>query len=257
MCAAESVSSVQSTLENPRGKSQMSMLLLKLINSNDRSIRGMTRHDDSQVFSVIDSVNTFCNKELDSSYGRVTFFRLIKEGSEHKQELESCCIYLRLPGEKRDTPCMTIRGLQRLLMILGGKVAADYRELVEGTFTRIMAGDQSLIEVINANGASKASLQKAFRAALAPIRLFESDLTPNVASVLFEGKEHMLRIQITAFGDVTSQMTDYVSLLTGHDTPSAASDHYRKILAQCPILQHCNLQLRDHIQVKSGVGIGS
>jgi uncharacterized protein YneF (UPF0154 family) len=38
---------------------------------------------------------------------------------------------------------------------------------VEGTFTRVMAGDQSLIEVINANAASQAPIQQAFRAALA------------------------------------------------------------------------------------------
>jgi hypothetical protein len=62
---------------------------------------------------------------------------------------------------------MNIRGLQRLLMMLGGRVAAEYRELAEGTFTRVMAGDQSLIEVINANAASDAPIQQAFRAALA------------------------------------------------------------------------------------------
>jgi hypothetical protein len=62
---------------------------------------------------------------------------------------------------------MTIRGLQRLLMILGGKVATGFRELVEGTFTRIMAGDQSLIEVINANAVSQAPLQQAYRTAVA------------------------------------------------------------------------------------------
>ena len=54
------------------------------------------------------------------------------------------------------TPCMTIRGLQRLLMILGGKVAAEYREIVEGVFTRYMAGDTSLIEEVRANAASDA-----------------------------------------------------------------------------------------------------
>lgn len=62
---------------------------------------------------------------------------------------------------------MTIRGLQRLLMILGGKVAAQFRELAEGIFTRVMAGDQSLIEVINANAASQAPVQQAYRQALA------------------------------------------------------------------------------------------
>ena len=62
---------------------------------------------------------------------------------------------------------MTIRGLQRLLVILGGKVAAEFRQIVEETFTRVMAGDQSLIEVINANAASQAPVQQAYRAALA------------------------------------------------------------------------------------------
>jgi hypothetical protein len=62
---------------------------------------------------------------------------------------------------------MTIRGLQRLLMILGGKVAAEFRQIIEGTFTRVMAGDQGLIEVINANAVSEAPIQQAFRAALA------------------------------------------------------------------------------------------
>jgi hypothetical protein len=52
-------------------------------------------------------------------------------------------------------------------MILGGKVAAEFREIVEGTFTRVMAGDQSLIEVINANAASQDPVQKAYRAGLA------------------------------------------------------------------------------------------
>ena len=50
--------------------------------------------------------------------------------------------------------------------MLGGKVAYEFRKLVEGTFTRVMAGDQTLIEVINANAASNAPIQQAYRAAL-------------------------------------------------------------------------------------------
>lgn len=69
---------------------------------------------------------------------------------------------------------MTIRGLQRLLMILGGKVAAEIRKLVEGTFTRVIAGDQSLIEVINANAASDAPVQQAFCQALDRVQIVYS-----------------------------------------------------------------------------------
>jgi AraC-like DNA-binding protein len=52
-------------------------------------------------------------------------------------------------------------------MILGGKVAAEFRVLIEGVFTRVMAGDQSLIEVINENAASNAPVQQVYRQALA------------------------------------------------------------------------------------------
>lgn len=54
----------------------------------------------------------------------------------------------------------------RLMMMLGGKVAAEYREILEGSFSRIMAGDQTLIEVINANAASNDPVQRAFRQAI-------------------------------------------------------------------------------------------
>jgi hypothetical protein len=92
---------------------------------------------------------------------------LTKDGSDHKEEIVASCYSLHFPGQRGPgTPCMTIRGLQRLLMILGGKVAAEFRKIIEGTFTRVMAGDQSLIEVINANAASDAPAQQAFRAAL-------------------------------------------------------------------------------------------
>jgi len=39
---------------------------------------------------------------------------------------------------------MTLRGLKRLMMILGGKVAAEFRQIVLGVFTRYMAGDRPI-----------------------------------------------------------------------------------------------------------------
>ena len=61
---------------------------------------------------------------------------------------------------------MTLRGLQRLLMVLGGKVAAEYRAIAEGIFTRYIGGDPSLFAEIRANAASDAPVHQAFRAAL-------------------------------------------------------------------------------------------
>lgn len=61
---------------------------------------------------------------------------------------------------------MTIRGLQRLLMLLGSKAASDYRGLAETTFTRVMAGDRSLIKVIEANAVSNDAAPMAARSAM-------------------------------------------------------------------------------------------
>lgn len=97
----------------------------------------------------------------------MTWKRLISETSEHRNELLTHCEYLKFAGSgQRDTPCMTIKGLQRLLMLLGGKVAAEFRAIVEGVFTRYTAGDTSLIEEIHANAASDAPVQQLCRNAL-------------------------------------------------------------------------------------------
>ena len=144
----------------------MSLLLLKLTDGDGQSIRGK-EHKGAQWFSVYDFMGISCGKVGKVSYAKTTFSRLVQDGSEYKNEVDTLCVYLKFSGiGQRETPCMTIRGLQRLLMILGGKVAADFREIVEGTFTRVMAGDQSLIEVINANAASQGPVQQAYKAAL-------------------------------------------------------------------------------------------
>lgn len=146
----------------------MSILLLKLIDGDGRAIRGMIDDENESYFSVYNFINCVCQKSEKSSYGQTTFFRLVQDGSKFKYEVHTLCMNLKFPGPgQKETPCMTIRGLQRLLMILGGKVAAEFREIVEGTFTRVMAGDQSLIEVINSNAASNAPIQQAYRTALA------------------------------------------------------------------------------------------
>ena len=102
-------------------------------------------------------INFVTDHELGHDYAYQTFKRLVKPGSVHANEVLTNCQDFRFPGQgQKSTPCMTIRGLQRLLMILGGKVASEFREIVEGVFTRYMAGDTSLIEEVRANAASDA-----------------------------------------------------------------------------------------------------
>jgi hypothetical protein len=143
----------------------MDTLLLKLTSS--ASLRGMACTDGLQVYSVYDFITKACQKTDTGAYARKTFSNLIKEGCEFRDEIVKDVHNIKFPGAgQRDSPTMTIRGLQRLLMILGGKVAADFRVLVESTFTRIMAGDNSLIEVIKANALSESPVTQAFRQAM-------------------------------------------------------------------------------------------
>jgi hypothetical protein len=122
---------------------------------------------DKWWFSVYDFINFVCDKDPKGSYAKMTFASLTKEGSEYQKEVVKNLDYLKFPGQRqRLTPCMTLRGLQRLLMILGGKVAAEYRAIAEGIFTRYIAGDPSLLPEIRANASSDAPVHQAFRAAL-------------------------------------------------------------------------------------------
>jgi hypothetical protein len=72
---------------------------------------------------------------------------------------------------------MSICGLQSLLMILGGKVAAEFRALAKRVFTRVMAGDQSLINVINANAVSDAPIHQIYRETLTQEPVVEDELS--------------------------------------------------------------------------------
>ena len=143
----------------------MSSLILNL--ASDASVRGMVAPDGSHRFSVYDFITMACQKADGGVYARKVFSRLVTDESDFKNEIVSLCHNIHFPGGRgAATPTMTLRGLQRLLLILGTKVAAEFRALLEGTFTRVMAGDTSLIDVIESNAASDAPIHQAYRQAL-------------------------------------------------------------------------------------------
>jgi hypothetical protein len=146
---------------------RMTELILNL--TNTANVRGTSATPDSvQRFSVYDFIAVvWPSADKKNSTSRKRFQTLVQDGADHKDELLGLCMSIKFAGHgQRETPAMTIRGLQRLLMILGGKVAAEFRALIETTFTRVLAGDTSLIETINANAASDGPVQKLCREAL-------------------------------------------------------------------------------------------
>lgn len=145
---------------------------------------------------------------------------------------------------------MTIRGLQRLLLMLGAKVGYEYRKLVEGTFTRVMAGDESLIQVINANAASDAPLQQACRSALAqePVAPVLDDLC---LAKKREREELMLDLDVSerrlALEErkLRLQETRREKLM---DHASTALDLIDSIKDRANIDERTKLQFEDHIK---------
>jgi len=152
----------------------MSELRLRL--AADATVRAKITSDAQQVFSVFDVMNLVYPTMSDSWKNKK--WKTLTENSEFKDELEFTEEYLKYQDEDvtsnntkkrrfRKTPVMTIQGLQRLLVILGGKHAGEFRTIVLGVFTRYMAGDRSMIEEIQANAVSTAPIHQAYRQALA------------------------------------------------------------------------------------------
>ncbi len=123
--------------------------------------------NDCQIFSVYNFINLACQKDKNATYGPNTFTRLQNSFHFKDEFCPSNVIEYKFPGRgQKPTPCMNIRGLQYLLLILGGKVSSVFRQIIEEIFSRVMAGDTSLINIIKENAASEQPLQLAYRAAL-------------------------------------------------------------------------------------------
>ena len=142
-------------------------------------MRGTINAAGEHVGSVYNFINLACNKR--GRYAYNAWDRLISEKSEYKDELKELVTYEYVKGlsteiqdlsntkktRRRETPVMTMRGLQRLMMMLGGNVAAEFRQIVEGVFSRYISGDLSMIQEIQAHAVSDAPIHQAYRQALA------------------------------------------------------------------------------------------
>ena len=137
----------------PSPNSNMTTLALKLsLDGNNSTIRGTVLQNGEKVFSVYDFMTMTCQYKSKLNIASKVFYRLIADGSEYKLEILSLCKYHKFNGMgQRVTPVMTIKGLQRLLMILGGKVAKVFRDEALLILQRYLDGDTSLCEEINDN----------------------------------------------------------------------------------------------------------
>jgi hypothetical protein len=77
---------------------------------------------------------------------------LIQEGSEYKDEVCLLSSIHKFPGRgQRDTPCTTIKGIQQLIIILGGKVAEAFKDKALKVLQRYLDGDTSICKEVEEN----------------------------------------------------------------------------------------------------------
>lgn len=156
------------SLSKPANSTTKSVTQLLFNITSDGSLRGTITADRGQIFSVFDYITKVCQKTDKGAYARKTYSNLIQPDSEYCEELSRLIHSCKLPGSSGPaTPCTDIRGLQRLLTILGSKVSEDYRTLLNETLLRYVAGDRSMIIEIEENAASEAPINVLARDALA------------------------------------------------------------------------------------------
>jgi len=144
-------------------------LLFKI--AGNGSLRGTMLPDGGMELSIIDFISKTCQKTDGGAYARQQWLRMQKPSHEHYNEVVTevvpRCHSLVLQGSGgQKTPCTDIQGLQRILTILGGKVAAEYRRILNDLFLRYMAGDLSMISELEDNAASDAPANVLARDAL-------------------------------------------------------------------------------------------
>ena len=80
-------------------------------------------------------------------------------------------------------------------------------------------------------------------------RLFEVDLVPRKYNLPFNGRNHDVRLMITAYGDLAIRSSDCSMILIESRDEAAASKYFGKVAQRVTGLFHQDRNLRDNIQV--------
>ena len=90
------------------------------------------RVDDCDLFSVIDCIKYVCPHN--SMYMQAIWYRLVSKDSQSGQIANDMLPEFqtrKFEGKgQQNTPCATIPGLQKLLLVLGSKAAVEFRDRV-------------------------------------------------------------------------------------------------------------------------------
>ena len=115
-----------------------------------------------QYLSVRDLIMHLCGKNNDEA--GLVWRRM---NPERLEELRSFCMNFKFPGRGAgEQPVITFPGALKLIMFLPGETAKQHRASMVTILQRYFAGDTSLLQEIEANGASDSAISQLARASL-------------------------------------------------------------------------------------------
>ena len=132
--------------------SEMSVVYL-LLGGRDAIVNGIFTPDGFHVFSIYEFLEIVLIGNKNRTYVKKLWKNICRQHS-HFMEVQGT-LALAIPSTKMPktppTAGTTVAGLQGILDVLGNRVTADCRKVVEDIFTRYMAGDMSMIVHVNLN----------------------------------------------------------------------------------------------------------
>ena len=134
----------------------MSVVYL-LLGGRDAVVKGIFTPDGFHVFSIYDFMQIVLIGDKSRKYVTNLWNTLSRQHS-HFMEVQGT-LALAVPStkmrktepKKGATAGTTVAGLKKVLDVLGNRVAADCRKVVEDIFARYMLDDMSMIVQVNSN----------------------------------------------------------------------------------------------------------
>lgn len=86
---------------------------------------------------------------------------------EDNPEVTAKCLNFKFKGRgSRDTPVTDLKTILSIIQRLPGKMAMNFRDKMSSVFIRVMGGDETLHEQIEANGSSSSGVARLFQRAV-------------------------------------------------------------------------------------------
>ena len=122
-------------------------MLAVYLNLGDVTLRGMIAWDGMHIFSILDFMMFVCHKKTLQYAKRI--WNDLKNDTAKFMELQQ--YFGSDVSNTNMIPGTSVMGLHALMNVLDNKVDQDSRWIVEDVFARYLAGDRSMLTVVDLN----------------------------------------------------------------------------------------------------------